>query len=90
MYGKAPSKETIYSLFVSSRVLVVLGEGRGVYDTKELAFACGLKPTHNFKRRIMQLVAQRLIRMTAAYTEKGRMTAVFTLPEVNPEMAAPF
>lgn len=90
MYGKAPARQTVYSEFVSSRVKFLMGQGREMYDIKELAFACGLKPTHNFKRRIMQLVDQDIIRMTAAHTEKGRLTAVFHLPEVGFEEKLPF
>ena len=83
MYGKAPVKETIYSKFVFARVLNVLEQGRGVYDIKDLAFACGLKPTHNFSRRIMQLVDQHHIIMIATHNANGRLTAVFCLPEVD-------
>jgi hypothetical protein len=90
MYGKAPSKDTIYSEFVSARVRDVLGQGRGAYDIKELAFACGLKPTHNFKRRIMQLVAQHQVNMIATFTERGRITAVFCPPEVDCRGELPF
>lgn len=90
MYGKAPTKETVYSLFVLHQVTNALLKGEGCYDVKELAFACGLKPTHNFKRRIMQLVAQRHIRMNASYTENGRLKAVFYLPEVDTSDEQPF
>jgi len=82
MYGKAPAKVTIYSEYVFSNVVSILGSGGGDYDIKALAAACGLKPTHNFKRRVMQLVDQGVIKAHAARTANGGLIAVFSLPEV--------
>jgi len=83
MYGKTPRYDTVYFEFVKANVLSILGSGQGVYDMPALASACGLKPTHNFKRRIMQLVEIGLIRADVALTGKGSMKAVFMLPEVE-------
>ena len=82
MYGKAPQKVTVYSEYVFSNVVSILGAGQGYYDIKALAAACGLKPTHNFKRRVMQLVDQGVIKARASLNANGGMIAFFSLPEV--------
>jgi hypothetical protein len=83
MYGKVPRYETVYFEFVKANVVSILGMGQGVYDMKELAAACGIKPTHNFKRRVMQLVELGIIKADVALTGRGSMKAVFMLPEVE-------
>lgn len=90
MYGKVPHYDTVYFEFVKANVVSILGTGQGAYDMKELAAACGLKPTHNFKRRIMQLVELGIIKADVALTGRGSMKAVFTLPEVVIQQEFPF
>lgn len=86
MYGKAPTKTTMYSEFVKANVTTILGAGEGQYDIKALAAACGLKPTHNFKRRVLQLVDDGLVAIDLMRTEDGRYIAVYGRPEVDQEL----
>lgn len=90
MYGKTPRYDTVYFEFVKANVTSILGMGQGVYDMKELAAACGLKPTHNFKKRVMQLVELGIIKADVALTGRGSMKAVFMLPEVEKPKDYPF
>lgn len=83
MYGKAPQRVTVYAEYVFSNIPTILGAGQGDYDMKGLAAACGLKATHNFKRRVMQLVDQGHIKMTPVFDANGGLTALFSLPEVD-------
>lgn len=83
MYGKAAYKDTVYFQYVKANVVSMLGQGKAIYDLKELAAQIDLKPTHNFKRRIMQLVELGVIVADVAYTETGSLKAVFRLPEVK-------
>jgi len=83
MYGKTPYKDTVYFEYVKANIVSTLGQGKLIYDLKELAVLIGLKPTHNFKRRVMQLVELGVIVADVAYTEKGSLKAVFKLPEVE-------
>lgn len=85
MYGKTPRYDTVYFEFVKANVISILGAGQGYYDIKALAAACGLKPTHNFKRRIQQLVDLGLIVGIPAVSTRGGMYVLYTLPEVNSE-----
>jgi hypothetical protein len=89
MYGKTAYKDTVYFEYVKANVVSMLGQGKGAYDLKELAALIGLKPTHNFKRRLHQLVDLGVIAAEVAYTETGSMKAVFMLPEVVKEIQPP-
>ena len=90
MFGKAPRKNTVYSEFVNANVPSMLGQGKGAYTIEELALALGLKPTHNFKRRVWDLAVRQVIAATPAFTENGRMITVYHLPEVVTEKEIPF
>jgi hypothetical protein len=83
MYGKTPYKDTVYFEYVKANVASMLGQGKVRYDLNQLAALIGLKPTHNFKRRVMQLVSLGVIAADVAYTENGSLKAVFKLPEVE-------
>jgi len=85
MYGKPAYKDTVYFEYVKANVLSILGTGKGAYDIKALAAACGLKPTHNFKRRVHQMIDLGLIVGVPALTANGGMYAVYMLPEVEPK-----
>lgn len=90
MYGKTPRYDTVYFEFVKANIPSILGTGQGVYDMQGLASACGLKATHNFKRRVMQLVELGIIRADVAFTENGGLKTVFSLPEVVTQEEYPF
>jgi hypothetical protein len=90
MYGKVPRYDTVYFEYVKANVTSILGAGQGAYDMNELAAACGVKPTHNFKRRVMQMVELGIIKADVALTGRGSMKAVFMLPEVAKESDYPF
>ena len=80
MNGIGGRRVTVYSSYVFSNVLSILGAGQGAYDINALAAACGLKPTHSFRSRVNDMVASGLIVAVPAYTEKGGMIAVYHLP----------
>lgn len=80
MNGIGQRRITVYSSYVFSNVMSILGTGQGAYDIKALAAACGLKPTHSFRSRLVDMVNSGLIVAIPAYTERGGMIAVYHLP----------
>lgn len=90
MHGKAPRKNTVYAEYVNANVPKLLGQGKAAYTIEELAQALGLKPTHNFKRRVWDLAVRQVIAAAPAFTEKGQMITVYHLPEVVQQQEYPF
>lgn len=71
---------TVYSSYVFSNVLSTLAVGQGAYTMDELASMVGLKPTHNFRRRIRQMVDRGLIVAKPVFSSGKGLTAIYMLP----------
>lgn len=71
MYGKAPRKLTPYAEFVNLNVPQAVRVGQGLYTMNELAAMVGLKPTHNFKRRVYALAADGVLTIYPTFTPRG-------------------
>lgn len=67
----APKRETAYALYVNSNLPFRMAEGQGLYNYKELAELVGLKPTHNFRRRVHHLASTGIINIEAVFTPRG-------------------
>lgn len=85
-----PRYTTAYAEYVFSNVLSILSDGAGAYDINTLAAKVGLKPTHNFKKRIRQMVAEGRLKSFAAFTPRGGLMLVYTLPEAPEVLEMPF
>ena len=80
-----PRYNTAYAEYVFSNVVSILGGGAGAYDIHALADMVGLKPTHNFRKRIRQMVAEGRLMAHTAFTLRGGLMIVYTLP-TTPEL----
>jgi len=78
------TKDTVYKQYVYERVGQVLSERWGAYDYIGLATLVGLKPTHNFRRRVREMVQAGLIKSVTAFTPRGGLTILFHHPTVEP------
>lgn len=76
--GTGQGKETVYKEYVFSNVASIFSSGAGAYNYTELAAMVGLKPTHNFRKRVRQMVSEGLIASFAAFTPRGGIEARFT------------
>jgi len=85
-----PRNNTAYSEYVFSNVVSILGGGAGAYDIHALAEKVGLKPTHNFRKRIRQMVAEHRLAAFTAFTPRGGLMIVYTLPDITIPMELPF
>jgi len=84
MSSKELARDTAYKLYVFERVGQVLSERWGAYDYNGLAELVGLKPTHNFRRRVRQMAQAGLIKSVTAFTPRGGLTILFHHPTVEP------
>lgn len=62
---------TAYQEYVFSNVPQAARVGQGAYTYNELAEMVGLKPTHNFRRRVNELVKRNVLTLVPAFTPRG-------------------
>lgn len=62
---------TAYAQYVFSNVKDNARLGQGMYSYDELAEMVGLKPTHNFRRRINEMVTDGILKLCPAFTPRG-------------------
>ena len=84
------SNNTVYKEFVFTNVTSRLEAGEGCYSITDLAAMVGLKPTANFKRRVSQMVDEGLIVAMPAFSPRGGLMKVYTLPTLKPRWEQPF
>lgn len=77
------TKDTVYKQYVFDRVGQALTDNRGVYDMNALAAMVGLKPTHNFRKRVHQMVKEGLVEANTVFSPRGGLMHVFTAPIPN-------
>jgi hypothetical protein len=61
-----------------------------MYSYNELASGVGLKPTHNFRRRINEMVADGSLVLVPAFTPRGGIENRFMIDITESEMAQPW
>jgi len=89
MSSKLPSRDTVYAQFVYSNVLSTLAVGQGAYTVDELARMVGLKPTHNFRRRVKALVQSGQLKAEPVFSPSGGLMALYSLPVIETTMEQP-
>lgn len=83
MSTKVTSRTTAYAEYVFSNVSTTVRAGQGAYNYAELAAMVGLKPTHNFRTRVRQMVAEGRLKAIASFTSRGGIEARFTEPQIE-------
>ncbi len=78
------TRDTVYKQYVFERVGQGTEQSWSAYTYEELAVLVGLKPTHNFKRRIREMVQAGLLKSITAFTSRGGLTILFHHPSNNP------
>lgn len=84
------SRTTAYSQYVFSNLPPTVKSRVGLYNYFELAELVGLKPTHNFRKRVRQLVSEGLLVATACFTPAGGIETRFTSPTDENTKEIPF
>jgi hypothetical protein len=72
------AKNTVYKQYVFDRVGQALRENVGLYNYESLARMVGLKPTHNFRRRVLEMVREGLIEVETVFSPRGGLMNMFT------------
>lgn len=78
MSTQTPARNTAYAEYVFANLPSIVRSGGGLYTYTDLASMVGLKPTHNFRKRVKQMVAVGLLFACAAFTPRGGIEARFT------------
>jgi len=79
------SRTTAYGEYVFTNLASTVSSGGGLYNYHELAALVGLKPTHNFRKRVRQMVAEGLLQLVPAFTPRGGIEARFQIPTNEPK-----
>jgi len=77
------SRNTVYKQYVIDRVGQGLREQGGAYTYDDLAVMVGLKPTHNFRRRVREMVSEGLLKAEAVFSPRGGLMNVFSIPSTE-------
>jgi len=77
-------RDTVYKQYVFDRVGQGTEQSWKAYTYDELAALVGLKPTHNFKRRVREMVQAGLLKSVTAFTPRGGLTILFHHPTIEP------
>ena len=85
MSSQLPIRQTAYAEYVNSNLTLLVAERGGAYTYKELAEMVGLKPTHNFRRRVKSLVASGSLLQNAVFTPRGGIEARFSTTDTKKE-----
>jgi len=83
-------RTTAYSEYVFSNLASTVAAGQGLYSYSELAALVGLKPTHNFRKRVKQLVTEGILVARAAFTPRGGIETRFMTPPTVETTEIPF
>jgi len=81
---------TPYAQYVFSNVLSFARVGQGMYSYDELASGVGLKPTHNFRRRVNEMVADGSLVLCPAFTPRGGIENRFMIHITESEIVGAF
>ena len=86
----AQSRLTPYAQYVFSNIEEFARVGQGMYSYDELASAVGLKPTHNFRKRINEMVADGKLKLCPAFTPRGGIENRFMITPTTETTEIPF
>lgn len=73
-------KNTVYKQYVFERVGQGLRAQGGAYTYDSLAEMVGLKPTHNFRQRVRDMVTEGILKAEAVFSPRGGLMNVFSIP----------
>jgi len=77
------SRNTVYKQYIFERVGQAIREGGGAYTYDSLAEMVGLKPTHNFRRRVRDMVTEGVLQAEAVFSPRGGLMNVFSIPSTE-------
>lgn len=81
---------TAYAQYVFTNISQFARVGQGMYSYDELASSVGLKPTHNFRKRINEMVADGSLILRPAFTPRGGIENRFMAPPNEETTEIPF
>lgn len=87
--SSATPRNSVYASYVFSNIVSSLSQGQGAYNVNDLAAAVGLKPTHNFRRRLKQMVEAGQLREELAFSPNNGTQAIYSLPASEPTLEQP-
>lgn len=85
MLSPVKPHNSVYAQYVFTNLPLCLAQGQGCYDVHGLASLIGLHVTHNFRKRVKQLVQTGVLTEYTVFNARGGLTAVFGLPEAKCE-----
>lgn len=88
MYAK--NRNTPYAQYVFANVKEFVRAGQGMYRYDEIASGVGLKPTHNFRRRINEMVADGILVLCPTFTPRGGIENRFMIASSPEAEVHPF
>jgi len=74
------SRDTVYKQYIFDRVGQGLQQTSSLYTYEDLAAMVGLKPTHNFRRRVREMVKEGLIKAHVVFSPRGGLKHMFSHP----------
>lgn len=78
------AKNTVYKQYVFDRVGQGLAQSSSLYTYEDLAAMVGLKPTHNFRRRVREMVKEGLLKAHVVFSPHGGLKHMFSHPYNEP------
>jgi len=84
------ARVTAYAQYVFSNVSRFARVGQGMYSYDELARGVGLKPTHNFRRRVNELVVAGTLKLCPSFTPRGGIENRFMITSTVETTEFPF
>ena len=86
----AQARLTAYAQYVFTNISQFARVGQGMYTYDELASSVGLKPTHNFRKRINEMVADGILVLRPAFTPRGGIENRFMATPTEDTKEIPF
>lgn len=74
------ARDTVYKQYVFDRVGQGTQQSGSLYTYEDLAALVGLKPTHNFKRRVREMVKEGLLKAHTVFSPSGGLKHMFSHP----------
>lgn len=82
------ARDTVYKQYVFDRVGQALQQADGLYTYEDLAAMVGLKPTHNFRRRVREMVSEGRLKAHTVFSPRGGLKNMFSHPYNEPSEVA--
>jgi len=83
-------RNTAYAEYVFTNLTSIVSSRVGLYSYSELAELVGLKPTHNFRKRVRQMTSEGTLQAVPTFTPRGGIELRFTAMPNEPIGAIPF